>query len=336
MKIWHERHTWLAGDARDKLATLDFTDVKRIAVIKHAAYGDLLCTRPFLVTLRANFPTASITFCAISHYTRGIPEDLVDRVHITPSRKAKPGLWQRLAEYKKLGQHDLVFDLTGSTPSFMLCLLNNATCKIGFQHRSIHKWVYDVAIPRAEYRFEAETFLEQLNVLGLQYDLPLRYDMPVEAQQRSQPYVIYFPTASADNKSWPAQNFIELIGQMAAACPQHEHIVLAGLADWENERAEHIARALAHHPNVSKLAAGKEDAALIKGARALVANDTGIRHLGIAVGTPTVGIFFHATPFGYWPRFGRHEVVFKPDGQTPGVDSTKQALMRILSADTAC
>jgi len=333
MKIWRERHTWTAGDAVKKLAGIDINKVKNIAIIKHAAFGDLLCTRPFLVTLRNYFPNANLTFCAISHYTRGIPDDLVDRVFITPGKNKKSGLWSKMQEFRQLGKQDLIFDLTNSTPSFLITLLNHAGFKIGFQHRFIHKLVYDVAIPRAEFRFEAETFLEQLNILGLQYELPLRYAFPVTALHRPKPYVIYFPTASARNKSWPIENFIELIDQMAVRFPDLDHILLSGLADWEIELAKHAASALSQHSNVIKLAAGKEDAALIKGARALVANDTGIRHLAIAVETPTVGIFFHATPFGYWPRFGQHEVVFEIDGRIPSVDSAKQALCRILTTD---
>ena len=333
MKLWRERHTWLARNATHKLSNIQHKDVKSIAVIKHAAYGDLLCTRPFLITLRQYFPQASITFCAIRHYTRGIPEDLVDHIYIVSGKKDQKGFWYKFNEYKNLGSHDLLFDLTSSTPSFMMSLLSPASFRIGFQHRNIHKLVYDVAIPRAEYRFEAETFLEQLNILGLQYELPLRYDLPVSAMHRPNPYVVYFPTASAINKSWPIGNFIQLIRQTAEQYPHYDHILLSGLAEWEFDLVDQAEKELSQHKNVFKLTASEKDASLIKGACALVANDTGIRHLGIAAGIPTVGIFFHATPFGYWPRFGRHEVVFERDGSIPGVDKVKQALCMILDKD---
>ena len=331
MKLWREKRTWIGKHAVARLARLTPESIESIAIIKHAAYGDLLCTRPFLVTLRKYFPRASLTFSAINHYRRGIPEDLVDRVHLIPGIHDPHRLVDSWRAMKQLGHHNLLFDLTESTPSFLLSKLTPADFKIGFQHRGFHKWVYDAAILRAEYRFEAETFLEQLHILGLQYDLPLDYAYPASAMQRATPYVVYFPTASAANKSWPAEYFIELIGQMAVQYAQYEHIILSGLAGWEIERATQMAGALTQHANVVKLAAGPEDASLLKGARALVANDTGIRHLGIALGTPSVGIFFHAPPFGYWPRFGRHEVAFEPDGGIPPVAHVKQALCRILA-----
>ncbi len=326
-----EKRTWLSRRAKTKLARLSVDDIESILIIKHAAYGDLLCTRPFLVTLRQSFPKAKLTLSTIEHYQRGTPDDLVDRVHVLPSKNIS--FLNRLRAMRELGHHTLLFDLTESTPSFLLSLLTSADFKIGYQHRSVHKWIYDVAILRAEYRFEAETFLEQLHVLGLQYDWPPDYQMPVTAMSRPRPYVIYFPTASALNKSWPLELFAQLIEQTAQQYPQYDHIILSGLADWEIEIADKISSQLQASQNVIKLAAGNEDANLIKGAIALVANDTGIRHLAIATQTPTVGIFFYATPFGYWPRFGGHQVVFTPDGRTPSVNNVKRALCCILDLE---
>jgi len=331
MKLWTEKRTWVSRQAKSKLARLSTDDIDSILVIKHAAYGDLLCMRPFLVTLRQSFPKAKITLSTIEHYQRGTPDDLVDHVHILPTKHKS--LMARFHAMRELGHHTLLFDLTESTPSFLLSLFTSAEFKVGYQHRSIHKFIYDVAILRAEYRFETETFLEQLHVLGLQYDWPPDYKMPITAINRSKPYVIYFPTASAKNKSWPAELFIQLIEQTARQYPQYDHIVLSGLADWEIEVANKISSELKTYQNVIKLAAGKDDASLIKGANALVANDTGIRHLAIATETPSVGIFFYATPFGYWPRFGGHQVVFERDGSVPSVNNVKQALGLILDLE---
>ncbi len=330
MKLWREKHTWLAKHAIEKLARLNKKDIQRIAVIKHAAYGDLLCTRPFLVTLRQHFPHAAITFGGINYYTRGIPEDLVDRVHLVPSRKEKKGHLNTLREYRKLGQHDLLFDLTGSTPSFLISYLNQASFKIGYQHRYFHKLIYDVAIPRAEFRFEPLTFLEQLNLLGIQAELPLDYGFKVEPMKRDKPYIIYFPTASTIDKCWPEERFTSLINLMAQEYSQHEHILLKGLADWEKQLVDRIQGNLQRFDNVLTLDAGPEDDRLIKGADILVANDTGIRHLGLALNTTTVCIFYQITPFGYWPRYGRHEVVFDPDGEPPAVEPVADAVRRIL------
>ena len=68
----------------------------------------------------------------------------------------------------------------------------------------------------------------------------------------------------------------------------------------------------------------------MKGAKLLVSNDTGIRHIGIVCNTPTLGLFFSTEVFRYWPRFGNHEAIFNGDGSIPDVDTVFAAAKRIL------
>jgi ADP-heptose:LPS heptosyltransferase len=330
MRLWKEVNTWQSNKAVDKLARIDASDIHSIVVIKHAAFGDMLLLRPFLIELRKAFPDTSITLSIISHYLRGVPEDLVDRVHVVPSTKEKKGLFYSYKAYKQLGHHDLLFDLTASTRSFILSLLTKAKFKIGFQYRSLHKYLYDIAIPRSAYRFEAGTFLEQLCPLGIVYEWPPRFEMPTTDIKRDKPYIVYFPTASTPDKSWPAQNFSILIRNMAAELSQYDHIILGGISEWEKAVANDIMASLSELENVTRLGAGPDDQALIKGAHLLVSNDTGIRHLGIALNTTTVCIFFNTPPYRYWPRYGHHQVVYKQDASIPDWQAVASAMRTAL------
>jgi ADP-heptose:LPS heptosyltransferase len=331
MKLWKEANTWQSNKAAEKLARLERTDIHSIAVIKHAAFGDMLLLRPFLIELRTAFPEARITLSVISHYLRGIPEDLVDRIHVVPSTKEKKGIRYAFKIYKELGSQDLLFDLTASTRSFILSLITKAKFKIGFQYRSLHMFIYDIAIPRSTYRFEAGTFLEQLCPLGINFAWPPQFDMKVSPVIREKPYIVYFPTASSPAKSWPAENFSILIGKMAAELPHHEHIILSGISEWEKVVADDIMASLSEIGNISQLEAGPDDYALLKGAALLVSNDTGIRHLGIALGTTTVCIFFLIPPYRYWPRYGRHQVVYNQDASMPSWQAVAISMQKALA-----
>jgi len=330
MRLWHETDTWQRRNARERLARLAADDVRRIAVIKHAAFGDLLLLRPFLLLLREHFSHARITLSLISHYRRGAPEDLVDRVHVVPGSKEGRGWLATYRAYRELGDQDLLFDLTASTRSFIISRLTPARFKIGYQYRSVHQRVYDMAIPRGCFRFEAETFLDLLHPFGIRYELPLRFELPVEGEPPSRPSLVYFPTASHPEKAWPVEHFITLLAEMAQRYPEDEHVILAGLAGWEQQRADDILAGVGGRANVRLHPAGADDAALIHGARLLVANDTGMRHLGIALGTPTVGIFFSAPPFRYWPRWGQHQVAWRADGGIPAPSEVAAAMERAL------
>ncbi|NLF24375.1 MAG: glycosyltransferase family 9 protein [Deltaproteobacteria bacterium] len=336
MKLWIDRTAYASRRARHNLEALDRKKIKSIAVIKHAAMGDLVLTRPFLVTLRQFFPQARITFSGISHYRNGIPEDLVERVHISIGKqRPRPNFVSRLQSFRELGPHDLLFDLTSSTQSFWITRLNQARIKIGFiprgGHQFSHRVLYDVALPRSEYKFEAETFLDQLAALGAMPDWPLKFKVPPLKRPCEEPYLLYFVSASSSYKCWPPDHFSQLLQRAAALLPNHRHIVLSGLADWERDLASSVFES-AKAPN-SALAEGSDAKgwAWIQNAEALISNDTGVRNYAIACNTPTLGFFTETLPFRYLPRFGNHLAVYRAEGGIPSVEEGLNGLMELLA-----
>lgn len=85
MKHRNLKGVWTSGKAKKELDRLNREDVKSIAVIRHAALGDMVLTRNFLLEAKKLFPQAKITLSVVSHYMRGIPEDIIDRLHILDS-----------------------------------------------------------------------------------------------------------------------------------------------------------------------------------------------------------------------------------------------------------
>lgn len=331
MRVAPHKEAWVRKGTEDRIASLGFADVKTIAVIKHGALGDLVHTRPMLLTLRDYFPNARITFSAISHYTNGIPEDLVDRVHIACGKEKKYSNAEKWQSFRELGPHDIIFDITQTSRSHWISLLNQAQLKIGFRHKGIERLVYDIAINRAHYRFEAETFLEQVNTIGLNYEWPLAYgysNLPAVLEGN---YILYFPTASVDYKIWPKKLFAEFINRSMQNHPDYKHIMLTGLAEWERDWADEILASIEERQNLTVIEGGEQTEALVDNARCLVANDTGIRNLAIARNTPTLGIFMPGMLFGYLPRFGTHEVAYALDSSTPTTDEVYEKFTALLS-----
>lgn len=333
MKFWFKSGAWATKRARRVVAQLTPENIRRIGVIRHAALGDMVLTRPFLLELRRHFPRAAVTLSIVSNYTRGTPEDLVDRVHVAygSDRKDVP-LRQQIARARELGEQDLLFDLAASVRSFWVCALNRARLKIGFPYHAVQRPIfYDAAVHRSDFRFEAEAMLDMLNLLGLRTEFPLRYALPGEPLARVRPYVLYFAGASLPEKCWPAERFTDVIRRMAQDYSTHDHLVLEGRESWES--AEQLLAPLAGIPNVERIVRDDldETIALVKGARLLISNDTGIRNLGIAAEIPTVGIFFATSPFLYWPRMSIHDNVFNADGTPPPVDAVYAAARAILN-----
>jgi len=126
-------------------------------------------------------------------------------------------------------------------------------------------------------------------------------------------------------RDWPVTRYAELI-RLAAAQLEAEIFVLGGPDQEERRRlleSLFAGAARPYHDVVGKFTLA-ESAALLAGAHALVSTDTGIMHLGFAVGTRVVALIHcnnpaaRVGPYGYGDR---HRVVqlARPDGYSaPG------------------
>ena len=332
MKLWFNKGIWKRKNTDEKIRELSFSDIKKIAILRHAALGDMVLTRSFIIEARKAFPNAIITLSVVSNYTRGTPEDLVDRVHIVyGSDKKDVSIKERYKRFKELGDQDIIFDLATTSRSTLTCLLNRATLKIGFPYRKLQaRLLFDIATPRSDLNFEGCDMMNMLNALGIKTAYPHQYDMPGEALKREKPYIIYFIGASTPDKVWPAERFSQLIEVMSKDYPDHDHLVLEGIQAWET--ADKILAPLQKSDNVGVINADTidETVSVLKGADLVISNDTGIRHLAIVSETPTVGIFFQ-DPFRYWPRFEIHDVAMPDENGPASAEEVHSCCRNILS-----
>jgi ADP-heptose:LPS heptosyltransferase len=332
MKLWFERGAWASKRGRKKVAELSVTDVRSVAIIRHAALGDMVLIRPFIFELRKFFPNAKITLSVVSNYTYGVPEDLIDRLHVAYGNDQRdiPKL-EQFKRIKELGYHEIIFDMASTSRSHLVTLLNKARIKVGFPYRNmLRNLLYDVAVLRSDFRFEADTIMDMLHVFGCDSRYPLQFDLEINTALQQQPYILYFPSASTKSKCWPLSSFSELIKQMAGEHAEYQHVVLEGIAEWES--IKEIIEPLKTLANVKGIKAESLENTLnlVKHTKLLVSNDTGIRNLAIAADTSTLGIFFTTIPYRYWPRGDKHDAAFNADGSMPDVSKVKHKISLLL------
>jgi len=332
MQLWFKKGAWASKKAKLIVEQIIPDEVMSIAVIRHAALGDMVLTRCFLVELRKHFPNANLTLSLISNYTRGAPEDLVDRIHVVCGSDQRNAAWGvQFKKLRELGYHDLIFDLAATSRSFLLCRLNSAKLKIGFPYRLSQRHLYyDVTTPRTDLVFEADDMLKQLNIFGLRTSYPPKYNMPGTAKSSDTPYIIYFTSASAKYKCWPDSHFSGLLDRMAKNSPTYKHLILEGVND--SESIDNLIKSLTIKSGVEPVVADsvEDTVALLKGAALVVSNDTSIRNIAITTNTPTMGIFFSTEPYRYWPRCGNHDIVFNSDHSVPSVEQVYVATQALL------
>lgn len=319
MRLWFEKGAWASRSAHAKALKMKPEEVRTIAIIRHAAIGDMVILRPFIVELKRFFPNAKITLSLVEHYSYGAPTDLVDRVHIVAKKKngKKTGFLNRLSQIRALGEHDLLFNQADTSLSDWVTLLNKAQLKIGFPYHRIKNYLYfDVSILRSDLAPEMEVLLQMLYVFGAKDTRPLDFAYPKYKVKRKNPYIVYFPSASDEAKCWPY--FMELVEKMADEYPEYKHVLLEGIGDDEKIQ---LNKQLLSQGNVSVSPALPFDEAMkfLAESCLVVSNDTGVRNMGISIGANTLGIFYSTVPYRYWPRDGKHEVVFNADRSIPEV-----------------
>lgn len=334
MRAWVEKGARLHKSARLKTSSLSKNSVQKILIIRHAALGDMLQTRPFLVELKKCFPSAQVTLSLISNYQYGAPIDLVDQVHVLPGRDQKKiPFMQKIASlrYFKNTQFDLLFDLANTSRSYLLSLLTSATLKLSFPYRNM-RWPYDVAIFRSDFRFEAENLCEFLFYFGHQPKFPLDFSLPVNLHYKTQKKVLCFFGASNPNRCYPIASWGKILPVLADQFKHLEFLVLDGQAHWEkydswvkNLKKENIKSV--PHMNLADLQG------LMLSSHAVFSNDTGIRHLALATHTPTCAFFTNTCPGRNLPTYEfMHHLLMTEEGDHMLPESAIMELGKFLTS----
>lgn len=314
-------------------------DIKSVTVIRHAAIGDFVVMRPFLLELRKFFPNTKITLSVLRNSMYGMPEDLVDSIHIMDKMKTdgsgeKTSFLQRAKQASILPEQDIIFDLTDSSMTLMLILLAKSKITVGYSYRALKRFFYDVSTVRSDFVLETQSMLHQLNILGANTQhYPLEYGLTTETRDKKNPFIIYFGGASMQNRCWSETKFVGLIEYMLKKYPQYQHVVLQGIK--EDEKFENIYAQFTDNPKViHQPALPIEDIYnYLATASLVIVGDTGIRNMAIASNTPTLGIMWvgHISALRYLPKIREHEVVFNTDFIAPSLDEVKTSVEKLMT-----
>lgn len=331
MKLWFEKGAWASKKGIKNAGALSPESVRSIVIIRHAAIGDMMVLRPFLLQARAFFPNAKITLSIVSNYSYGTPTDLVDRVHVVDKKIGgkKTSFFSRLKQIRELGEHDLLFDMADTSSSGMVSVFTKAKLKIGFPYRQFKNYVfYDISLLRSDLVPEVETLLHMLYILGApKYS---EYDYGYDTVDVKEDRIIYFMGASTPSKQWPIEHFRDLIHTLSKMLPNYQHVILEGIG--ESEKVNDDFFKLSTLTNVHKMSPLPldETMAYLSASEVVVCNDTGIRNMAIAAGTKTVGLFFSTVPYRYLPNPQMHYAVHNVDGSIPAVEKVVETVQKSI------
>ena len=317
----------------------------RILIVRTSSLGDLVHMLPAISDIAQHVPGAQIDWVVEEAFAE-IPgwHPAVNRVLTVAHRRwrrawfSAPVRQQRQAVKEAIrdGQYDIVLDMQALLKSVWL-VRASAGKKHGLDWRSAREPLcslfYDVR-HRVGFWQPAVLRQRQLAAAAFGYEWQGEPDFGLQRfagqSNDDEPYAVIMPSASRDDKLWPADDWQRVFDVLQAA-----GLSLRLLAGNESEadraRALIAGRAQALVQPKSGLTAL---AALMAGASIMVGLDSGLTHLSAALGTSTIGIYKASTPVrtplvgsGYTASLGDRDA--PPDG-TAVLAAVSEALRQAI------
>ncbi|HEU6450643.1 MAG TPA: glycosyltransferase family 9 protein [Gemmatimonadaceae bacterium] len=304
----------------------------------------MLCAVPALRALRSAYPSARITLV-------GLPwaRKLVDRYPLYIDEVVEfpgfPGLPEREPESDALPAFfsevrerdaDLAIQLHGSgeVTNPLVARFGARSCA-GFYDPSSSGRADGTFIPWPRTGYEAQRLLALVSALGIEtrgddLEFPVREDDEAELRTLAREggwsltpsrYVCIHPGARKSSRRWAPDRFAVVADALAERGLQ---VVLTGTTS-ERAITDAVAAAM-RHPAVD--AAGPMSlgalAALMRDARFVVSNDTGVSHLAAALRVPSVIVFLAADPDRWAPLDeSLHRALYDAESCVPQLEGAR-------------
>jgi len=283
---------------------------RRILLIRLSAFGDVVIATGLLQGLKRAYPDAEIDWLVQPEFAELLrTQPAIHQVMVWPRKDWRAlfrgfrwfALWQAIRTFSatlKARDYDWVIDAQGLFKSRALLRLAGGRFRIGYDSKEPGKrWLHQVVQrhPEAhtERRYIGDEHAPMLRALTGLSDAVPQLDLPAAAGTSA--YLVAAPFTTRPQKHWPEAHWIALLKQLAAE--QRRVLILGGPADAE--AASRIAAATgsdlieSHAGKTSLLSAAQ----CIAGASTVIGVDTGLTHLGFALGRPTVALFGSTRPY---------------------------------------
>ncbi len=296
--------------------------MRDILFIKTSSLGDVIHHMPAVTETRRRVAGARIGWVveeAFAPLVRLHPA--VDAVVPVASRRwrsalAQASTWRDVRSFARdlrRQTYDRIIDAQGLLRTGLMARLARGR-RHGYDPESVRErpasWFYDVRhrVDRDQHAIARNRLLTG-RALGYEPEGPVDFglDRARLAPATTKPYGVLLHATARPEKEWPVEQWIALGSTLGG----YDLVLPWGNAS-ERARSERIATAVPH-ARVPQLRPLDELARLIAGASFLVGVDTGLLHLGAALGVPLVGIYVGTKPALHGPQgAGPIEVVVAP------------------------
>lgn len=288
----------------------------KILIIQLRRIGDVIVTTPVIDVLRRQFPDARIEFLVepaaapvLDNYP-GLDERLV-------FEKSKFWFWVRELRRRR---YDWVLDFMNNPRTAQLAWASRAPVRAGFV---VPFWsvVYTHRVPRPKVDVYAvqnkfsllrslgvhapEGVLPRLSVVNFEFEA-LHAWWSEAGLDKAVERVAVMPKHRHEIRQWPASKFKETLRRLLVK--PGRQVVLIGGPD-EKGYLDDVAKDFPGRAWVLPAGSLHRGAAVLSRCHVAVTNDSGLMHLAVAMGTPTVTIYGPTSPGSWNPRQPPHRYI---------------------------
>jgi len=288
----------------------------RFLIARLSSLGDVVCTLPAAVALKASFPGCEVVWCVDARFA-GIVElcDAVDRVVVWPRSTT-----ERKVLLKGVGEFDFAFDLQGLLKSALIVGGVKAKQKFGYHWQREGAWLFSQRVlPDPTSLHVSDQYLDVVRAAGASGEravFGLVPDPKDVAKVRAmlplgRDLVVCNAGAGWTTKRWPASHFARLADILYT---EGFRVAFLG-AGGDREAFEEVQAHGAH--NAIDLVGStnvRELVALVSIASVHVGGDTGSTHIAAALGVPAIGLYSVTRPDRSCPYGQRHNTLYDPRG----------------------
>jgi heptosyltransferase-2 len=301
---------------------------RRILVLRPRALGDVLLATPVFRALKCAFPQAELHVAVDDVLLPLVQRNPhIDRLWPMPRRQPRRQPrrfrdWLRLYDGLARAGFDLVLDLHGSPRTAFLAWWTRAPVRVGYALRGRGRF-YSLRVPRDTDRhgrrralYAAQNNLEILARCGVPdaclADVTLEFipDPAVEAEvdRWFEPLAPRRPRVGLSAPgTWPAKTYP--LDQWAAVADGLAHAGCTVVLLWgpgEHAIAVDLQRRMQHDAVILPATGIDAAAAVVARLDLVLCNDSGIKHVAVARGTPTLTLYGPTNPAAWSPPTGPH------------------------------
>ena len=319
----------------------------RILLVKTSSLGDVIHNLPVVSDIRANVPDARIDWVCEAPYANlvqlhsGVQYAFPVNLRYLKKNLFSAGAWREFLANKRAigsGRYEFIIDTQGLVKSAWIATFAQGS-RYGFARDSAREplasrfYHHTFHVPGNQHAVERN---RELAARSLGYAVPPTMDYGLRAGntrldwlQRAQisRYAVFLHATSRAEKCWPEIHWGALGNALTA---QGLRIVLPWGTIAEKGASDRIA-ALVPQSVVAPPIHLVEAAQMLANAALVVGVDTGLAHLAVAAGAPTIGIYTATDP-GHTGLFGGRRIVnLGGEGVMPEVDTVLSAAQEIAS-----